>query len=153
MLDQTGALPDLAVACVGGGSNAIGLFHPFLADPTVRLLGIEAGGIGGEIGENAATLLYGRLGVLHGSRSMLLQDEHGQVQETHSISAGLDYPGVGPEHSFLHDIGRVELRVGGRRAGARCARRVQPLRGDPPGARERARARRRSAGRSNQPGP
>ena len=108
MLEQTGALPDLAVACVGGGSNAIGLFHPFLADPTVRLLGIEAGGSGGEIGKNAATVKHGRPGVLHGSRSLLLQDEHGQVQETHSISAGLDYPGVGPEHSFLHDIGRVQ---------------------------------------------
>ncbi len=108
ILDQAGVLPDLAVACVGGGSNAIGLFHPFLADSTVRLLGIEAGGVGASIGENAATLLHGRLGVLHGSRSMLLQDEHGQVQETRSVSAGLDYPGVGPEHSFLHDIGRVE---------------------------------------------
>jgi tryptophan synthase beta chain len=108
MLEQTGALPDLAVACVGGGSNAIGLFHPFLADPTVRLLGIEAGGSGRDIGRHAATVMHGRPGVLHGSRSLLLQDEHGQVQETHSISAGLDYPGVGPEHSFLHDIGRVE---------------------------------------------
>jgi len=108
MLEQTGALPDLAVACVGGGSNAIGLFHPFLAESTVRLLGIEAGGHSPDIGANAATVMHGRVGVLHGSRSLLLQDEHGQVQETHSISAGLDYPGVGPEHSFLHDIGRVE---------------------------------------------
>jgi len=108
MLEHAGTLPDLAVACVGGGSNAIGLFHPFLADPTVRLLGIEAGGTGAEIGNNAATVTHGRLGVLHGSRSLLLQDEQGQVQETHSISAGLDYPGVGPEHSFLRDIGRVE---------------------------------------------
>jgi tryptophan synthase beta chain len=107
MLEHAETLPELAVACVGGGSNAIGLFHPFLADPTVRLLGIEAGGTGAEIGSNAATVMHGRLGVLHGSRSLLLQDEHGQVQETHSISAGLDYPGVGPEHSFLHDIGRV----------------------------------------------
>jgi tryptophan synthase beta chain len=107
MLERANALPDVAVACVGGGSNAIGLFHPFLADRTVRLLGIEAGGTGPEIGRNAATLMHGRLGVLHGSRSLLLQDQHGQVQETHSISAGLDYPGVGPEHSFLHDIGRV----------------------------------------------
>ncbi len=107
MLEHARTLPDLAVACVGGGSNAIGLFHPFLADPAVRLLGIEAGGTGAEIGSNAATVVHGRLGVLHGSRSLLLQDEHGQVQETHSISAGLDYPGVGPEHSFLHDIGRV----------------------------------------------
>ena len=108
MLERAGTLPDLAVACVGGGSNAIGLFHPFLADRAVQLLGIEAGGTGAEIGDNAATILHGRLGVLHGSRSLLLQDEHGQVQETHSISAGLDYPGVGPEHSFLHDIGRAK---------------------------------------------
>ena len=107
LLEHARTLPDLAVACVGGGSNAIGLFHPFLADPAVRLLGIEAGGTGAEIGSNAATVVHGRLGVLHRSRSLLLQDEHGQVQETHSISAGLDYPGVGPEHSFLHDIGRV----------------------------------------------
>lgn len=107
MLEQAGALPDVAVACVGGGSNAIGLFHPFLGDPSVELLGIEAGGDGDGIGHNAATVVHGRPGVLHGSRSLLLQDEHGQVQETHSVSAGLDYPGVGPEHSFLRDTGRV----------------------------------------------
>ena len=108
MLEHAGTLPDLAVACVGGGSNAIGLFHPFLADPAVQLLGIEAGGTGAEIGNNAATVMHGRLGVLHGSRSLLLQDEHGQVEETHSISAGLDYPGVGPEHAFLNHIGRAK---------------------------------------------
>src|SRR5579872_552762 len=107
MLVEAGALPDVAVACVGGGSNAIGLFHPFIEDSGVRLLGIEAGGRGVALGEHAATLVHGRPGVLHGSYSMLLQDEGGQIQETHSISAGLDYPGVGPEHALLHAIGRV----------------------------------------------
>ncbi|HEY7929137.1 MAG TPA: tryptophan synthase subunit beta [Steroidobacteraceae bacterium] len=107
MLERSGFLPDVVVACVGGGSNAIGLFHPFLADTQVALLGIEAGGRGATLGDNSATLAFGRPGVLHGSYSMLLQDEHGQVQETHSISAGLDYPGVGPEHALLRHIGRV----------------------------------------------
>ncbi len=105
--ERSGSLPDLAVACVGGGSNAIGLFHAFLGDASVALLGVEAGGAGAEIGRNAATIVHGRPGVLHGSRSLLLQDEHGQVRETHSVSAGLDYPGVGPEHAFLRDVGRV----------------------------------------------
>ena len=107
MLEQAGHLPDLAVACVGGGSNAIGLFHPFLADTTVALLGVEAGGRGPGLGENAATLAYGKPGVLQGSYTMMLQDDHGQVQETHSVSAGLDYSGVGPEHALLGAIGRV----------------------------------------------
>jgi tryptophan synthase beta chain len=102
-----GGLPDAAVACVGGGSNAIGLFHPFLADPGVVLLGVEAGGTGSEAGRHAATVAYGRAGVLHGSHSLLLQDPHGQVGDTHSVSAGLDYPGVGPEHAFLASIGRA----------------------------------------------
>jgi tryptophan synthase beta chain len=101
-------LPDVAVACVGGGSNAIGLFSAFLDDPTVRLVGIEAAGHGVETGKHAATLTEGRPGVLHGSRSYLLQDAQGQVLEAHSISAGLDYPGVGPEHSYLKDIHRAE---------------------------------------------
>ncbi|MEJ2481781.1 MAG: tryptophan synthase subunit beta [Gemmatimonadota bacterium] len=105
--DRAGSLPDLVVACVGGGSNAIGLFHAFLGDPSVALLGVEAGGDGDGIGHNAATIVHGRPGVLHGSRSLLLQDEHGQVRETQSVSAGLDYPGVGPEHAFLRDLGRV----------------------------------------------
>jgi tryptophan synthase beta chain len=104
---HTAALPDLIVACVGGGSNAIGLFHPFLADPGVEILGVEAGGRGPGLGDNAAPLSYGRPGVLHGSYSMLLHDSHGQIIETHSISAGLDYPGVGPEHALLRAIGRV----------------------------------------------
>ena len=107
-LEMTGGLPDIAVACVGGGSNAIGLFHPFVADAAVRLMGVEAGGRGAGLGENSATLERGRPGVLHGSYSVLLQDADGQVQETHSISAGLDYPGVGPEHALLKAIGRVD---------------------------------------------
>lgn len=111
MLTTAGALPDVAIACVGGGSNAIGLFHPFLGDAAVRLLGIEAGGRGTGLGENAATLAYGRPGVLHGCYTMLLQDAHGQVQETHSISAGLDYSAVGPEHALLQAIGRVDYAV------------------------------------------
>ncbi|MEW6746535.1 MAG: tryptophan synthase subunit beta [Planctomycetota bacterium] len=111
MIERAGKLPDVAVACVGGGSNAIGLFHPLLADRDVELLGIEAGGRGGGLGEHAATLAMGRPGVLHGCYSMLLQDEHGQVVETHSISAGLDYPGVGPEHAFLQAVGRVHYQT------------------------------------------
>jgi len=107
MLQQAGRLPDAAVACVGGGSNAIGLFHPLLGDASVALYGIEAGGRGTALGQHAATLGRGTPGVLHGAYSLLLQDEHGQVQETHSISAGLDYPGVGPEHAWLKATGRA----------------------------------------------
>ncbi len=110
MLERAGALPDALIACVGGGSNAIGLFHAFLADAAVEIVGIEAGGRGARLGENAATLVYGRPGVLHGSYSLLLQDQAGQIQDTHSISAGLDYPGVGPEHALLQQIGRVRYR-------------------------------------------
>jgi tryptophan synthase beta chain len=106
-LEATGALPDVAIACVGGGSNAIGLFHPFVADQDVALLGLEAGGSGSGLGQNAASLAYGTPGVLQGSYSLLLQDPHGQIQETHSVSAGLDYPGVGPEHALLKTVGRV----------------------------------------------
>jgi tryptophan synthase beta chain len=108
MLAQAGALPDAVIACVGGGSNAIGLFHPFLGDTAVRLLGFEAGGTGSGLGQNAASLAYGTPGVLQGCFSLLLQDEHGQIQETHSVSAGLDYPGVGPEHALLATIGRLQ---------------------------------------------
>lgn len=107
MLDESGSLPDVVVACVGGGSNAIGIFHAFL-DDDVRLVGMEAAGDGVETGRHAATLSAGRPGVLHGAMSYLLQDEDGQTLESHSISAGLDYPGVGPEHSWLKDIGRAE---------------------------------------------
>jgi tryptophan synthase beta subunit len=107
MLEQAGKLPDVAIACVGGGSNAIGLFHPFLEDP-VRLIGVEAAGEGVGTGKHSATLVAGRPGVLHGTRTYLLQDEAGQILETHSISAGLDYPGVGPEHAFLKTTERAE---------------------------------------------
>jgi tryptophan synthase beta chain len=103
-----GRLPDVLVACVGGGSNAMGLFHPFVEDTSVRLIGVEAAGEGVATGRHAATITEGRIGVLHGAMSLLLQDGEGQVQEAHSISAGLDYPGVGPEHSYLRDVGRAE---------------------------------------------
>ena len=108
IMELEGRLPDFLVACVGGGSNAIGLFHPFIEDEGVRMMGVEAAGSGVETGKHAATLTAGRVGVLHGSRSFLLQDENGQVQIAHSLSAGLDYPGVGPEHSFLMESKRVE---------------------------------------------
>jgi tryptophan synthase beta chain len=111
MLDRTGALPDIAVACVGGGSNAIGLFHPLVKDQSVLLLGIEAGGTGSGLGQNAASLAFGTPGVLQGCYSILLQDENGQIQETHSVSAGLDYPGVGPEHALLMTAGRVKYEA------------------------------------------
>ncbi len=107
-LAQTGRLPDALVACVGGGSNAIGLFHPFLADEQVRMYGVEAAGEGLASGRHSAPLSRGQPGVLHGNRTYLMEDAHGQIIETHSISAGLDYPGVGPEHAWLKDIGRVE---------------------------------------------
>ncbi len=106
-LAQTGRLPDALVACVGGGSNAIGLFHPFLEDEAVAMYGVEAAGEGLESGRHAAPLCAGRPGVLHGNRTYLMEDEDGQIIETHSVSAGLDYPGVGPEHAWLKDIGRV----------------------------------------------
>ncbi len=105
--EMTGRLPDALVACVGGGSNAIGLFHPFLNDADVEMYGVEAGGHGIETGEHAAPLSSGKPGVLHGNKTYLMADENGQIVETHSVSAGLDYPGVGPEHSWLKDMGRV----------------------------------------------
>ncbi len=111
ILAATGKLPDIAVACVGGGSNAIGLFYPFVKDTDVQMLGLEAGGTGSGLGQNAASLAYGTPGVLQGTYSLLLQDENGQIQETHSVSAGLDYPGVGPEHALLHTIGRVKYEA------------------------------------------
>ncbi|WP_214893078.1 tryptophan synthase subunit beta [Exiguobacterium sp. H66] len=111
ILEKEGVLPDAIVACVGGGSNAIGMFHPFIDDETVALYGIEAAGDGIETGKHAATMTKGEVGVLHGSMMYLLQDAHGQVTEAHSISAGLDYPGVGPEHSLLKDIGRVQYEA------------------------------------------
>ena len=107
ILDKPGHLPDYIIACVGGGSNAIGIFHPFLNDKNVKLIGVEAAGRGLDSGEHAASLLRGTVGVLHGTKSYVLQDSNGQIRETHSISAGLDYPGVGPEHSYLKDSGRA----------------------------------------------
>ncbi len=107
ILEEAGRLPDVVMACVGGGSNAIGIFHPFARDRSVRLIGVEAAGRGLSGREHAATLVKGTVGVLHGSRSYLLQDRDGQIRTTHSISAGLDYPGVGPEHSYYKAIGRA----------------------------------------------
>jgi tryptophan synthase beta chain len=107
MMAAEGRLPDTLVACIGGGSNAIGLFHPFLDDASVRMFGVEAAGKGIETGEHAASITGGRPGVLHGNRTYLLQDDDGQIKEAHSISAGLDYPGIGPEHAWLHEQGRV----------------------------------------------
>ena len=111
MLALTGRLPDAVLACVGGGSNAIGIFNAFIPDTAVRLIGLEAGGDGVETGRHAATITGGTPGVLHGTRSYVLQDANGQTIESHSISAGLDYPGVGPEHAYLHDVGRAEYRA------------------------------------------
>jgi tryptophan synthase len=111
MLEKAGKLPDIVIACVGGGSNAIGMFHPFINDKSVRLIGVEAGGDGIDTDKHSATLTKGRPGVLHGTKTYLMQDEHGQIIETHSISAGLDYPGVGPEHAGLKDSGRAEYVV------------------------------------------
>lgn len=111
ILQLTGRLPDAVLACVGGGSNAIGIFHAFIGDKEVRLIGLEAGGSGVDTGKHAATLVGGTPGVLHGTRTYVLQDENGQTLESHSISAGLDYPGVGPEHAYLHDTGRAEYRA------------------------------------------
>ena len=108
IMEAEGRLPDTLVACVGGGSNAIGLFHPFLDDPGIAMIGVEAAGEGIETGRHAASLSAGSPGVLHGNRTYLLQDEHGQIDEAHSISAGLDYPGIGPEHSWLKDMGRID---------------------------------------------
>ncbi|GGN47243.1 tryptophan synthase beta chain [Novosphingobium indicum] len=107
MLEAEGRLPDMLLACVGGGSNAIGMFHPFLDDPEVAMVGVEAAGHGIETGQHAASLTGGKPGILHGNKTYLLQDEDGQITEAHSISAGLDYPGLGPEHSWLHENGRV----------------------------------------------
>jgi len=108
ILEAEGRLPDAAVACIGGGSNAMGLFYPFVEDETVRLIGVEAEGLGIATGKHAASISAGKVGVLHGNKTFLLQNEDGQIEHAHSISAGLDYPGVGPEHAYLHDIGRAE---------------------------------------------
>ena len=137
MIAQAGGLPDAAFACVGGGSNAIGLFYPMLGDD-IELIGVEAGGTGSGLGQNAATLATGTPGVLQGSYTMILQDADGQVQETHSISAGLDYSGVGPEHALLQATGPRHVRGGGRRRCARGARGTVRDGRHPHGARNRA---------------
>jgi tryptophan synthase beta chain len=108
LMDAEGLLPDVALACIGGGSNAMGLFHPFVDDASVRLIGVEAAGLGVDTDKHAASISAGRVGVLHGNKTYLLQDDDGQIQHAHSISAGLDYPGVGPEHALLHDLDRAE---------------------------------------------
>ena len=153
VLERTGRLPDAVAACVGGGSNAIGIFHAFLDDADVRLVGFEAGGDGVETGRHGATLTEGSPGALHGALSYLLQDEDGQTIESHSISAGLDYPGVGPEHALLKDIGRAELPAGHRRRGDGRVRAALPHRGHHPGDRVRARARRARCGSGRELGP
>ena len=154
VLELTGRLPDAVAACVGGGSNAIGIFTAFLDDPDVRLYGFEAGGDGRR--DRAGTrrrITGGSPGVLHGARSYVLQDEMGQTIESHSISAGLDYPGVGPEHAWLHDTGRATYRAGHRRRGDGRVPAALPHRGHHPGDRERARARRRAATSAASSGP
>lgn len=108
LMEAEGVLPDVAVACIGGGSNAMGLFHPFVDDASVRLVGVEAAGLGVDTDKHAASISAGRVGVLHGNKTYLLQDDDGQIQHAHSVSAGLDYPGVGPEHALLNDLGRAE---------------------------------------------
>jgi tryptophan synthase beta chain len=109
MLEAEGRLPDSLIACIGGGSNAMGLFYPFLDDPGIEIYGVEAAGHGLDSGKHAASIAGGKPGVLHGNRTYLLMDEDGQIEEAHSISAGLDYPGIGPEHAWLNDVGRVEF--------------------------------------------
>lgn len=129
ILEQTGKLPSVAIACVGGGSNAMGLFHAFRDDEEVRLVGVEAGGESYDLGHHAASLSFGDPGVLHGSRSFLLQDQDGQVAPAHSVSAGLDYPGVGPEHAYLKSIQRAEYIAVGDREALEACRQVSELEG------------------------
>ena len=146
MLSEAGGLPDAVFACVGGGSNAIGMFHGFLADRGVKIFGVEAGGRGAALGDHSATLSYGKPGVLHGTHTMLLYDQHGQIQETHSISAGLDYPGVGPEHALLQAIGRVEYVTASDERRSRRSKSCAPPRASCPRSRARTRWRARSVG-------
>ena len=129
ILHDTGRLPDAAVACIGGGSNAMGLFYPFLKDEHVRLIGVEAAGLGVESGRHAASICAGSIGVLHGNKTYLLQDRDGQIEHAHSISAGLDYPGVGPEHAYLKDIGRAEYVAVTDEEALRAFRRLTELEG------------------------
>ena len=140
-MEREGRLPDTLVACIGGGSNAIGLFHPFLDDKSVAIYGVEAAGHGLDVPNgHCASINGGRPGVLHGNRTYLLQDEDGQILEGHSISAGLDYPGIGPEHAWLKESGRVTYVVGDRQGGARRLPALHAHRGHHPGARAGARA-------------
>ena len=132
-LDQLGRLPDVVVACVGGGSNAGGMFAPLIADESVALVGVEAGGRSANLGDHAAPLCFGRPGVLHGSLSYVLQEDDGQTCDVHSVSAGLDYPGTGPEHSYWKGLGTCAIHFGGRRRGPRGFRRPSPNRGDSSG--------------------
>ena len=136
ILKHEGRLPNVLIACVNGGSNAIGLFYPFIKDTNVKLIGVEAAGLGISGPHHAATITAGSVGVLHGNKTYLLQDELGQIRETHSIAAGLDYPGVGPEHSWLNDVGRARIHVGDRRRGARRFENAVGDRGNHPGAGE-----------------
>ena len=133
-------MPDSLFACIGGGSNAIGLFHPFLDDPSVEIYGVEAAGFGLDK-KHAASLAGGRPGVLHGNRTYLLMNDDGQIEEGHSISAGLDYPGIGPEHSWLKETRARHLSLGNRRGGARRVSALRAIGGHHPGARTRACAR------------
>ena len=135
MQEAEGRLPDSLVACIGGGSNAMGLFHPFLDDRSVEIYGVEAAGHGIPIGQHAASVAGGRPGVLHGNRTYLLMDDDGQITEAHSISAGLDYPGIGPEHAWLNDMGRVKFLSATDEEARRCVPVVQPAGGHHPGAR------------------
>ena len=141
ILAKEGRLPDGIVACVGAGSNAIGMFHAFVDEPAVRMVGVEAAGVGLDSGKHGASLARGAGGILHGSFSYVLQDEDGQIQEAHSIAAGLDYPSVGPEHAFLKDSGRVEYTSRHRRRGAGRLPGAVPAGGHHPGPGERARHR------------
>ena len=141
MMAAEGRLPDSLVACIGGGSNAMGLFHPFLDDEGIEIYGVEAAGHGIPTGQHAASITGGRPGVLHGNRTYLLMNEDGQINEAHSISAGLDYPGIGPEHSWLHDIGRVTYLSATDQRGARCLPALLQARRHHPGARTCPRAR------------
>ena len=136
-----GRLPDSLIACIGGGSNAMGLFHPFLDDKDIEIYGVEAAGHGLETGMHAASIAGGKPGVLHGNRTYLLMNADGQINEAHSISAGLDYPGIGPEHAWLNDIGPREIPLGDRRRGARRRSSSAAARRHHPGARAGARAR------------
>ena len=150
MLKAENRLPDSLIACIGGGSNAMGLFHPFLDEPGIEIYGVEAAGLGLDSGKHAASIAGGRPGVLHGNRTYLLMDDDGQIEEAHSISAGLDYPGIGPEHAWLNDHGAGEIPVGDRRRGGGRVPGLQQVRGHYPGTRAGARARPRARHRADE---